>query len=91
MEEKKHYLTDCVSSDANSINAMIDNAREIAYRTFIRHVSLEHLLAIFPGYYLNSRQGLTLKKDWYVTYHSSIYRGKPCVYLCHSAIEYVFV
>ena len=91
MAMKKHYLTDCVSSDANSINNMIDDSREIGYRTFIRQVSLEHLLAIFPGYYRNRRQGLTLKKDWCVSYHRSIYRGTPCVYLCHSAIEYVFV
>lgn len=34
---------------------------------------------------------LTLKKDWHVTYHRSTYQGKPCYFICHSAIEYVFV
>ncbi|MDD4181973.1 MAG: hypothetical protein PHE87_10100 [Victivallaceae bacterium] len=88
---KKHYLTNCVSSDANSISNMIDGSREIGYRSFIQQVSLEHLLAVLPGYHINRSQGLTLRDDWHVRYYRSIYRGKPCVYLCHSAIEYVFV
>ena len=34
---------------------------------------------------------LTLKKDWHVSYHRSTYQGKPCYFMVHSAIEYVFV
>ncbi|MGV0949170.1 MAG: hypothetical protein ACOYB3_00765 [Azonexus sp.] len=34
---------------------------------------------------------LTLKKDWHVSYHRSVYQGRPCYFLVHSAIEYVFV
>lgn len=34
---------------------------------------------------------LTLKKDWHVSYHRSVYLGKPCYFMVHSAIEYVFV
>lgn len=38
-----------------------------------------------------SNRPLTLKKDWHVTYHKSTYQGRPCYFMCHSAIEYVFV
>lgn len=34
---------------------------------------------------------LTLKKDWHVSYHRSVFQGKPCYFMVHSAIEYVFV
>ena len=88
---KKHFLTDCVSSDARSINAMIDSSREITYRTFLRYVSPGELYSLFPAYARDSREGLTLKNDWHVRYFKSVYRGKECVYIRHSAIEYVFV
>lgn len=29
--------------------------------------------------------------DWHVSYHRSMFRGKPCIYVRHSAIEYIFV
>lgn len=38
-----------------------------------------------------SRGGLRWKDDWAISYHKSVYRGEPCYYYCHSAIEYVFV
>lgn len=34
---------------------------------------------------------LTMKKDWHISYHKSVYQGRPCLYFVHSAIEYVFV
>jgi len=88
---KKRYLTNCVGSDARSINNMIEASREISYRTFLRYVSLDELLSLFPCYAKNCREGLTLKNDWHVGYFKSEYRNRPCVYICHSAIEYVFV
>jgi hypothetical protein len=34
---------------------------------------------------------LTMKKDWHISYHRSVYQGRPCLYFVHSAIEYIFV
>lgn len=33
---------------------------------------------------------LTQKNDVHISYHQSVYRGKPCYYFKHSAIEYIF-
>lgn len=43
------------------------------------------------GYALHSRRGLTMARDYHVSYHKSRFRGQPCVYFRWSAIEYVFV
>ena len=71
---------------------MIDTAREITYETLLRHVSTDELASVFPDYEWGrgKRDGLKLKDDYAVSFYSSTYRGKPCVYVCHSAIEYIF-
>jgi hypothetical protein len=42
-------------------------------------------------YEVKQNHPLTLEKDWHVSYHRSTYQGKPCYFMVHSAIEYVFV
>ena len=82
------YLTNCVSSTAGKIDDMIDLAREIKYEAFVRNVGMEEIYQIFPFY---ENCGLKLKNDWHVRYFRSKYMGKKCVYMVHSAIEYIFV
>ena len=38
----------------------------------------------------SERGGLRLKDDWHVGYFKSTYDGKPCYYIDHSRIEYIF-
>lgn len=89
------YWTNCVSSTAEQIDAMLDHPsnREISYNTFLRYVGKDQLAEIFPYYNWGSNRnnGLKLKDDYHVSYNKSVYDNMECVYMVHSAIEYVFV
>lgn len=92
MPEKYHFKTSCVNSTAAQINAMVDRAREITYQTFSRYVGPEELQEVFDGYTWGPgrQDGLRLKNDWAVSFYRSRYAGRKCVYVYHSAIEYIF-
>lgn len=83
------YETNCVNSDACSINDMVERARRISSRTFRSELGqvLYHWLETLLGY---ERCAVRLDRDYAVTFHRSTYRGKPCVYVEHSRIEYIF-
>lgn len=95
------YYTCCVISTAELICPMVDQAREITWRTFSKYVSIDHLRELWPFCTYSYRGekynpitgGLTalfsLKRDWAVRYFKSKFDGKPCYYICHSGIEYV--
>ncbi len=85
------YLTCCVNSTAKLIGTMIDAARDITLRTFLRRVPAAELREVFPGYAWGPQKGLHLKDDWHITCHKSRYGGQSCYFVIHSAIEYVFV
>ena len=87
---KLQYLTNCVNSTAEHINNMVEVAREITYGTFIKHVDWKELANMFSCE-THYKHGLLLKNDWAVSYFKSKYRGKPCYYVCHSCIEYIFI
>jgi len=93
-QEYFQYWTDCVSSTADQINAMLDHPsnREISYGVFLKYVGQEQLKELMPSYAwgINTR-GLKLKDDRLVSYYKSVYDNMECVYMQHSAIEYVFV
>ena len=86
------YETNCVSSDRESITALIDAERTITRRTFLRHVDRASLREIERalGYEAHPSRGLTMAGDCHVTYHASTYQGRACVYFCWSAIEHIF-
>ncbi len=90
------YLTNCVNcpgpNPGETINAMVDRARDITRRTFLTWVDpLAFGLAQESlGYEAHPTRGLTMAGDWHVSYHKSRFRGEPCVYFQHSAIEYIF-
>lgn len=96
-DEKKTYLTNCVSwpmDSVNDLNAMIARAKPITLRTFRAQVDREELELIERqlGYVCRSwEKGLRLCNDYHVSYHrSTLEDGTRVVYLTHSAIEYVF-
>ena len=89
----KKYYTNCTVSGGEDIVEMVDNAVEITLATFVRHTEnnsrnelLRHL-----GYAIGAERGLHIKDDWHVSYWKGYYQGNPCVYLYHSAIEYIFI
>lgn len=84
------YQTCCVAAEGPDITDMVDAAHDVSYQEFVRNCEGVAEWARDMGYEATSRQGLTLKKDWYVSYHRSVFRGLPCYYLVHSAIEYIW-
>ena len=88
------YRICCVDSTAEKIDAMVVQAREITYKTARQSIGGATLDEWAQGMSYdtgNERGGLRLKNDWHVGYHRSRYEAKPCVYIYHSAIEYIFV
>lgn len=84
------YLTCCVNSTGEVIQDMVDRPREITYRTLLKYVSIEHLLETFPCYVKYKSMGLTINTDYGVSFCKSTYKGRKCVYVTHSGIEYIF-
>jgi hypothetical protein len=82
---KKSYLTNCVDADGCAVNEMKDTARGISFKTICRHIeggaaSLNEMFGTSPR----------LCRDWAVSFHKSRFEGRPCVYVRHSGIEYIF-
>lgn len=85
------YLTCCVDlTDGAEIQEMTDRAREITFKTFAQRCDWK-AWARDHSYDIGSTRGLHLKDDWHVRYYKSRFRGVPCYYIVHSAIEYIFV
>lgn len=85
-----HYLTNCVNSTAKAIQDMVDNETTVTWKTLIKHIPIQEIRSILPGYQWNGR-GLHIKDDYAVSFHRSRFNGKRCYYICHSCIEYVFI
>lgn len=87
------YVTCCVDcGDGEAINAMMERAREVTYRTFCRLLGREEMEALRRrfGYERTKRQGLTIQNDWHIRYYLGQWAGKPVLIFKHSAIEYIF-
>ncbi len=88
------FVCNCVGSgDGQAITAMVDRAKDITRATFVRAVDRESLTEIERGLSYDTgteRGGLRMSNDWHVSYHRSTFRGRPCVYFRHSAIEWIF-
>lgn len=87
---KFRYETCCVEATGRNINDMVhhDNQRDITYGTFVKKIGgVGEVNQLCDGLY---GRHFPLKNDHYVTYASSYYRGRRCVYMTHSAIEYIF-
>jgi hypothetical protein len=95
------YWTNCVGTqDAQGIIDMVDEAKQITWKTFSRHVNIDEIKRLFPDYsYRGEYLGpdgmptapMHLKDDYTVSFWKSRYRGRLCYYLVHSGIEYIFL
>lgn len=90
--EKLRLVTKCTDyiATAEELHDMLDDAKDVSFETFFKHVSLkevsEHL-----GYSFGNKVGLHLQKDQHVKYYRSKFLGVPCYFLKWSAIEHIFV
>lgn len=86
------FVTDCVHSTAEKIDAMTEAATPIDVSTFIDEVGVAYLRTIppFDFYAWGDEPGIRLERDPYVSAYRSTYDGVPCLFIEHSRIEYVF-
>lgn len=84
------YVTCCIYSTADAIRDMVDQERQVSYRTALKHIGRAELAFVFPDYEWGHARGLRMHNDWHVGYYRSRYLGKPCYFVRHSAIEYIF-
>ena len=95
---KHRYYSNCVSWPRNDVHEegglcdMIEQEQSITRRTFLAHVDPTERREIEAqlGYSLTRDGGLTMKRDYHVSYYRSRLHGKPVYFFKHSAIEYVF-
>ena len=86
------WLQTCVGADYWEIHKMQDAGEEIDYDELVEAVGIDELRRFFPEYdWDQTGDGLTLKDDWSVTYHRSLYRGFPCMVVGHSGIDYIWI
>ena len=93
------FIGDCVSfnsrslKDREALSDMVDNYRDVSYRTLIRHVPVALLAELFPHCAWGPGQPseLRLKDDWSVRFCRSTIWGKRCYYVRWSAIEFIFM
>lgn len=81
------FLTSCVASTAELIDAMTEGAEELTHAELAEHCDLSSF-AHEMGY---CDDGLKLENDYHVSYWKSTYDGKRCYYLDHSRIEYIWI
>ena len=85
MNKSYVYETCCVNANGDDISEMVDLSREITWKTLIKHVSVGEIETVLPN------ENPKLSKDWSVRFYKSKYKGQPCYYIDHSAIEYIFI
>jgi hypothetical protein len=89
------YVTCCVDSSAELITPMVQSParRRMGFQEFARALGgsvregRRLLDVVFPDY---AASGMDMARDPFVRYYASQFDGMPCLYVAHSAIEYVF-
>ncbi len=90
---KRSLFTRCCDGEASSemLHDMYDREREITLRTFALHVNIVPFAQEMGYAHGRHAKGLRLAKDWAVRFYKSVYRGEPCYYMDHSAIDHIFL
>lgn len=98
--DKLNYITCCVNANGDDIHEMVDQAIDITWKTFIKHVNWKDVQQIFDAYSFKGEKynpftkklncGFHIKDDYAVSFHRSKYKGKRCYYIRHSSIEYIW-
>jgi len=86
----EHTCVDLPQEDVESLRDMVEQGREITFSTFARHVDWQDV-ATSLGYIVRRGRGVYLKDEPYAYFYRSTWKGIPCYYMQHSAIEYIFL
>lgn len=85
------YYNNCVNwdrMDVHSLEALCDNAKEIAYKTFLKNVDSQQFLSIERE--LGYGSYLRMKDDYHVRFFSGKLHNKKAYFFIWSSIDYVF-
>jgi len=88
--KRYRFETTCVSSTAEKIDAMTEQARPVTLATLRRHCQGLPEWERAMSYATGSQRGLHLKDDWAVHFYRSRYDGAHCYYIEHSLIEHIW-
>lgn len=88
------FFTNCVSCPQKLVPdlvSMVEDATEITLKTFKNKCNPFSLNLVLEelGYTENSMP--KIENDWHVKYFKSEFAGNPCVFIVHSAVEYIFL
>jgi hypothetical protein len=88
-EPRFGFVTNCIGSDYESIQALMASERSITRGQFRHRIGQEQWqwLQTTLGY----DRHFPITKDWHVGYYEGVYQGRPAVFLRHSRIEWIFV
>lgn len=92
------YYSNCVSWPSDDVDAegglsdLIDGSIGTTRETFLKHVNRDDIQDMLTrmGYASHPRDGVTLKRDWAVSYGRGKLHGRTAYFMTHSLIEYVF-
>lgn len=89
--KKLPYYASCISWPGKVVDLvdLVEESRPIKRETFVRRTEAHdrRQLETALGY---DRTGLKIDRDWHVQYRSGRLQGRQCVFVIHSAIEFVF-
>ena len=80
-----NYLESCINSDADSIDAMVDQSEEITKELFFYNLEDDKEVEVC-GFDIEQIRDL-----YGFTFYKSVYRGEECLYMENSRIEYIFI
>ena len=86
-----YFLGTCVQINGEMISKMVDEATEVDYEYLTKYIHQKELRLLFPGYDWETQGGLQLHNDHYVKFYKSKFNGHKCLFIDHSAIEYVWI
>lgn len=93
MSQDKQYIyaTACLNSTHELITKMVEQEKKVSLSTIKKHCQGVSDWAQQVGYETDKRRGLTLEQESHVGYYKSVYDSKPCYFIRHSAVEYIWV
>jgi len=78
------FIGTCVGLPAPKLEAFDDSAREITYRTFLRHLGKDLVDDLDRSF------GVPLRKDWHISFERGKWEGRPAICLHHSGIHHIW-
>jgi len=85
--KRAYYMGNCINNTGCFVNALMDIAIDITYRTLVKHVGESQLRTAFPDYDWH-KPGLHLSEDFAVSFYRSRWKGDNVYIVKHSGIEH---